>query len=61
MGVKVARLEDLASHYEGVLQQSDAARKVLRSWGLNATAELREVRAVREELLNKLAAGDVEV
>lgn len=61
MSVKMAKVEDLLSQYEGVLQQSDAARKVLRSWGLNGTEELRKVREVREELVRRLGSGDVMV
>ncbi len=57
MGVKIVKLEDFMSHYEGVLQQSDAAREVLQSWGLNAMEELRKVKKIREELLILLATG----
>lgn len=60
MSSEVVKIEDLLSHYEGVLQQSEEVRSVIQSWGLNSLKELRDVRTERRKLLERLGRGDVE-
>ncbi len=57
MSIEVRTVEDVVSHYDGLLTQSEESLRVIESWGLNVEKERGLVKDVRGWLVDLLADG----
>lgn len=61
MSMNVSRLENVVSHYLGLLGECSESVMVIESWGLNEDKELKEVKWAQGQLLQLLAEGVEEI